>query len=394
MDHEARINNLPDKVLRHILTFLPTKEVIASSVLSKRWIDLWRSVPAFNFYDINVDNQETSFRMNELAYSFLLSANSIQSCKLDIWYNDPDVGYLGFSNVIKWINAVVERGVECIKLCIDISNDYSLKLPISILTCRTLVVLDFFGFALKDFSSISLPSLKTLRMDEIIFLNVQDFLLLLAGCPNLEYLRACYLGFFSQELPTYQVRESLTLHKLIKADLHNTFCHFPLKALLNAKHLILEINEVCRGYDEIPTFHNLTNLKLSSIKCNWNLLFQVLKQCPSLQNVELCQETITEIQHDPGNWVDPIFVPQCLSSQLKTCILWYFSDQKCEYLLATYILKNARVLKTMTIHCREDLQIDGGLYLCPKASPMCEVIIKRQPTLSSIIKRTTELRAA
>ncbi|XP_058785922.1 F-box/FBD/LRR-repeat protein At3g26920-like [Vicia villosa] len=376
LDDDGRINSLPDNVLCHILTFLKTKEVLATSVLSKRWIDIWRSVPALIFYDIEVNNRETDSRLNELVYSFLLSVDYIKSCKLDILY-DHHLGHLSFPNVIRWINAVVQRRVEYIKLCMHIiAGDDRFKLPISILTCRTLVVLKLYGFYIKDFSSVRLPSLKTLSLDEVIFVNVQDFLLLLAGCPNLEDLRARYSEFLSEEFLSCQERESLSLSKLVKADLHNTFCHFPLKALRNAKHLILEINEVRRGCDEIPTFHNLTYLELCSMNCNWNLLFQVLKQCPNLQNVRLCQYIFREIKDVERNWVDPTFVPQCLSLQLKTCHLEYFSSQEGEYQLAKYILKNARVLQTMTILCRKDLKRKRKLNLCSKASPICKVIVK------------------
>lgn len=182
------INSLPNNFLCHILIFIQTKKVLATTVFSKRWIDLWRSVPTFNFYEIGVD-RETNFCMNELAYSFLLSVNSIKTLKLDIMYDDPHLGHLGFPNVIKWINVVVQHGVEYIELCIYIIDIDHFKLPISILNCRTLVVIDLHGFYVKDFSSIRLPSLKTLHLEEVIFLNVQYFLLLMDGCPNLRYLR-------------------------------------------------------------------------------------------------------------------------------------------------------------------------------------------------------------
>ncbi|WJX41760.1 hypothetical protein P8452_29071 [Trifolium repens] len=56
-----------------------------------------------------------------------------------------------------------------------------------------------------------------------------------------------------------------------------------------------EINKVYRCRDEIPTFHNLTNLVLFSINYNWHLLVNVLKHCPYLQKVALSQGTILEL---------------------------------------------------------------------------------------------------
>jgi len=74
------------------------------------------------------------------------------------------------------------------------------------------------------------------------------------------------------------------------------------------------------------------------------------------------------------NEVEPIFLPQCLSLQLKTCEILNFLGQKSELLLARYILKNARVLQTMKIHCGKDFKILRELLLCHRASPICEVI--------------------
>jgi hypothetical protein len=77
-----------------------------------------------------------------------------------------------------------------------------------------------------------------------------------------------------------------------------------------------------------------------------------------------------------NNWVDPILVPQCLSLQLRTCKLLNFLGKEGELLFARYILKNARVLQIMQIHCDEDLKIGRELFLCPMASPICDIVIK------------------
>jgi hypothetical protein len=85
-----------------------------------------------------------------------------------------------------------------------------------------------------------------------------------------------------------------------------------------------------------------------------------------------------------NNWVDPIFVPQCLSLQLRTCKLLNFLGKEGELLFARYILKNARVLQIMQIYCHGDLKIERELFLCPSASPICDVIIKEYAICSDL----------
>jgi hypothetical protein len=41
---EDRLSDLPDSVLLHILSFLNTKQVVQTCILSKRWIHLWKFI--------------------------------------------------------------------------------------------------------------------------------------------------------------------------------------------------------------------------------------------------------------------------------------------------------------------------------------------------------------
>ena len=43
-----RLSALPDDLCRRVLSFLPAQQAVQTTVLSKRWIDLWRSMPAIN----------------------------------------------------------------------------------------------------------------------------------------------------------------------------------------------------------------------------------------------------------------------------------------------------------------------------------------------------------
>jgi len=244
-DRPDVISGLPDLVICQIISFLPTEQAVATSILSKRWTHLWCSVPTLRL-DVDLKHREALVRFNEFVYSVLLSRDSIKykTCIMDIWYRNDYLSRNGFRNFIKWINHVVQRGVEHLEISTNMHDDHPFKFPISILTCKTLVHLSFYRFIVKDFSSITLPSLKILHFEETNFLNYQDLILLLAGCPNLENLRATFLEFHSEDSLTYQELQSLSLNKLTKAKMWGTYCHFPLKALHNVKLLFIEINKV------------------------------------------------------------------------------------------------------------------------------------------------------
>lgn len=49
--HEDRITNLPEEIIIHILSFLPTKNAIRTSLLSTKWIRIWKNLTNLHFDD-------------------------------------------------------------------------------------------------------------------------------------------------------------------------------------------------------------------------------------------------------------------------------------------------------------------------------------------------------
>jgi hypothetical protein len=47
------INDFPDEILTHILSFLPFKQAFRTTILSKRWIPLFHSLAV-----LNIDNED------------------------------------------------------------------------------------------------------------------------------------------------------------------------------------------------------------------------------------------------------------------------------------------------------------------------------------------------
>lgn len=77
---------------------------------------------------------------------------------------------------------------------------------------------------------------------------------------------------------------------------------------------------------------------------------------------------------DQEDWVEPVFVPRCLLSDLKTCTIRYFLSLQSELMLEKYILKNGKNLEIMTIWSeREQSEIERKLSKCPKGSATCQL---------------------
>lgn len=53
IDH---ISGLPDAILGHILSFVPTNSSVKTSILSKRWQHVWTKVPALDFTQMPSSN--------------------------------------------------------------------------------------------------------------------------------------------------------------------------------------------------------------------------------------------------------------------------------------------------------------------------------------------------
>lgn len=50
------ISGLPDEILAHVLSFVPPKLAVATSLLSKRWMPLWKSTNTLDLDDSSFED--------------------------------------------------------------------------------------------------------------------------------------------------------------------------------------------------------------------------------------------------------------------------------------------------------------------------------------------------
>lgn len=170
-------NKLPDPVVSHILSFLPTtKEAASTSVLAKRWRNLFAFVP-----NLNLDGDSKTFmdfvdRVLALQGDIPIKEFSLNA-KTGV---DPD-------RVDRWICNVLRRGVTHLDLFVEFDEEYSLPYEISV--SKTLVELKT-GYGVDFYAwddDMFLPNLKNLILVSVEFGRGQ-FQTLLPACPVLEGL--------------------------------------------------------------------------------------------------------------------------------------------------------------------------------------------------------------
>ncbi|KAJ4704238.1 F-box protein [Melia azedarach] len=190
-DKEDRISSLPDSVLCHILSFLPTKYAVATSILSSRWNLVWSSLPSLCFDDrLCLEYKRTNRLTNDASTRFENFVNRVLvvSQQLNIDKFSLNCFKIRYPACLKlWVSAAIMRNVREIEL--NLKHQNRVELPESIYTCKTLEVLKLDSdFTIKiPPSGTCFPSLKIFRV--VMYYPDNDLTeRLFSMCPVLEDL--------------------------------------------------------------------------------------------------------------------------------------------------------------------------------------------------------------
>ncbi|CAL5341768.1 unnamed protein product [Camellia sinensis] len=437
-----RISNLPDALLCHILSFLPTKYAVGTSTLSTRWQYLWTSVPNLDFDDSKCFQEYARLsedKRKEVDLSFQYFVNRVlllsdapcfQKFHLQIG------GSLELLDLVDtWISAAVKRNVEDLNLINGF--EINVRLPVRLFTSKTLVILSLSGVLLDIPCSVWLPSLKSLRLDYVEYGDEDSLQQFLIGCPILEemYIHRwtvdsqmvlnvsvptlkrltvfCYRDDFIDQLddsdePDDQgcklVVDAPQLEYLYLADCVDILLrNLPSlsKASFFVRHVCLRRGSFIDGLRMykllsgitnvkvleahlafqtdvndymLPTFHNLTQLNFGAdFDTSWNLklLADLLRCSPNLEVLIL---TGSIFSTSAACWNPPQEVPSCLLLHLKKINVKAFRGKDYELDVIEYLLRNAKVLRKMTIDCQySDDCCCGELAAFPRGSKTCQL---------------------
>ncbi|CAA7060075.1 unnamed protein product [Microthlaspi erraticum] len=156
-----RISDLSDELLIKIISFLPTKVAVSTSILSKQWQFLWMWLPKLEFNDYSIiDDPDSILRFRDfinknlpLHKSAVIESLLLRFCQSTL---QPE-------NIKLWVGIAVSRLVRELSIgYFCFGDEPDVPLPSGLYTCNSLTTLKLESpkLVLDVPRVVCLPSLK------------------------------------------------------------------------------------------------------------------------------------------------------------------------------------------------------------------------------------------
>ncbi|XP_062014797.1 F-box protein At4g09920-like [Rosa rugosa] len=331
-------------MLLEILSLLPTKDAIRTSILSKRWEHLWTSLPQFQFDE------------GPLLKRYLL-VNAMDRALL--FRGPANIEAFGFSftvlgdshRVNAWISAIVKWNVEELSISLQIIDEPVL-LPDSLFTSATLVVLDLdMPCVFKVPRTICFSSLKCLSLKSVVFSD--DYLTqqLFSGFPILEDLSLTDCNWMNIKFVIIYTPKLLIL-TMIKGGVEVARA----SKSSDGCQMMVVLDDAPELLAQLPLFNDLITLEFEgSVNIGSKPFLLMLHNRPCLQTL-IFLEGIEESSNVAKDGVlEPL--PPCFLSHLKEIEVYEFYGDEDHIHALKVLLKNAMVLEKMTITWGTDFEV-------------------------------------
>ncbi|XP_047342011.1 putative F-box/LRR-repeat protein At3g18150 [Impatiens glandulifera] len=260
VDGVDRLSELPDPLIYHIFSFIDTKYMVKSCVLSKRYKFLWRSLNIFRF-------DERIYRNNIFFVNFIKEVLSrcvgskISSFSLEFLFS-PNRRFLK-----KVLKHVLLHKTQHLLLNIGLGDYFSMH---PIITSQSLKTLHAPCGSINGSHTFNFPILTTLYLEHPIFDDPDcGFSELFSGCPNLKdlTLHSCVSDLDSISIMSKQLE---------KLDISVQLCPIDFEIVIDGP-------------------------KLYSLKYKGDAFVRILANVPSIEKVDLS----CFVRHG-GNWKERV----------------------------------------------------------------------------------------
>ncbi|EOY14668.1 F-box/RNI-like superfamily protein isoform 2 [Theobroma cacao] len=181
-----KISNLPGHVIDQILSHLPIRDAVRTSVLSRKWRYKWATIPylVFDNQCLNVSSQDQTFIKNKLVniidHVLLLHSGPLHKFKLS--HRD----LLGVTDIDRWILCLSRSSIK--EFILEIWKGQRYKPPSCLFNCQNLIHLELFNCLLKP--PLTFKGFKNLRSLDLQHITIIQnvFEHLISSCPLLERL--------------------------------------------------------------------------------------------------------------------------------------------------------------------------------------------------------------
>ncbi|KAJ1411137.1 Leucine-rich repeat domain superfamily [Sesbania bispinosa] len=284
-----RISHLPDHVIHRILSRLRNvKDIVRTSILSKRWRALWYSFSILIFderkFTAGIVHEDSSHK--EKMFRDHVSSSLHTQLEKKLYLQKLVVHMTSFDledapHVDRWLSVAIANNIKEIDLHVGIKNSQRYTLPQTIFSSRTLTGLRLSGCILQTSNDIMLPHLQKLYLRKLRLVEhiIQN---LLSSCPSIEDLRfiqcsglkllhvSNLIGLkrveihYCNQLKKVEI-SAPNLHTFWYCGKKSTPCKVSLEGCNSLKRLTLEHPQVTREFCEnlISSFPLLEKLDLS-----------------------------------------------------------------------------------------------------------------------------------
>ncbi|CAL5027360.1 unnamed protein product [Urochloa decumbens] len=129
-----RLSALPDELIRCVLSFLPSRQAVQTTMLSKRWVDLWRSVPAINVDSTDILGTDGCAGWEKIKYfttNLLMLHNAQFLDVIRLWlYAIVNYSPHPDTTVDRWVSRVIKHHPVVLEICFCRSLGHNFQIPL------------------------------------------------------------------------------------------------------------------------------------------------------------------------------------------------------------------------------------------------------------------------